>query len=151
MSAVRGNVVVTGIARADRAAVDALAECGVVEQACALLNRRRDVAGSVELLRQVGTEAEAAGEDLVATRSLSNAALLCKHHHSETHRLNLSIQRLEKPPGWTRRRHAQAAAEASSPGALFTTHTNTGTPLRYVFRNHRGHIINAQDDPTPDG
>ncbi|WP_210767468.1 HNH endonuclease signature motif containing protein, partial [Cellulomonas humilata] len=30
--------------------------------------------------------------------SLSNAAVLCKHHHTEVHRLNLSITRLEKPP-----------------------------------------------------
>ncbi|WP_210767460.1 HNH endonuclease signature motif containing protein, partial [Cellulomonas humilata] len=31
--------------------------------------------------------------------SIGNAALLCKHHHTEVHRLNLSITRLEKPPG----------------------------------------------------
>jgi DNA-binding CsgD family transcriptional regulator len=59
---------------AERHGLPSVRRAALVEQACALLNRRRDVAESVELLRQVGTEAEAAGEDLVATRSLSNAA-----------------------------------------------------------------------------
>ncbi|KRD41404.1 hypothetical protein ASE38_17550 [Cellulomonas sp. Root930] len=85
--------------------------------------------------------------------SISNAALLCKHHHSEVHRLNLSIQRLEKPPGWTRRQrtkaHTGGAGEAVD-GNLDAPTTTVGATggrqlLRYVFRDHRGHPINAPD------
>ena len=84
--------------------------------------------------------------------SVTNAALLCKHHHSETHRLDLSIQRLEKPPGWTRRQLARASAmEGTDTGGTGPTgvigepvESITGRePLRYVFRNGRGHIINS--------
>ncbi|KQY44401.1 HNH endonuclease signature motif containing protein [Cellulomonas sp. Root137] len=85
--------------------------------------------------------------------SISNAALLCKHHHSEVHRLNLSIQRLEKPPGWTRRQritaHIGGAGQAVD-GNLDAPTTTVGATggrqlLRYVFRDHRGHLINAPD------
>ncbi|NUU16275.1 DUF222 domain-containing protein, partial [Cellulomonas humilata] len=90
--------------------------------------------------------------------SLSNAALLCKHHHSEVHRLNLSIARLEKPPGWTRRQRAKAELRESTSavgamgatGATVLAPTTGRTPLRYVFRNHRGHTVNAPDGHPPD-
>ncbi|WP_421734478.1 hypothetical protein [Cellulomonas sp.] len=100
--------------------------------------------------------------------SISNAALLCKHHHSEVHRLNLTLHRLEKPPGWARRQRARAdAARAGSGrdgaglageigevggmgGAVGIDGVGGRTPLRYVFRNHRGHIINAPDGHPPD-
>ncbi|WP_421740268.1 DUF222 domain-containing protein [Cellulomonas sp.] len=85
--------------------------------------------------------------------TISNAALLCKHHHSEVHRLDLSIQRLEKPPGWTRRQrikaHTGGAGEVvdGNLDAPTTTVAATGGRelLRYVFRDRRGHLINAPD------
>ncbi|MBO3101484.1 HNH endonuclease signature motif containing protein [Cellulomonas fengjieae] len=46
--------------------------------------------------------------------SVANAALLCRFHHSEVHRLHLSIHRQEKPPGWTRRQRTKAAAAAAA-------------------------------------
>ncbi|MBO3083767.1 HNH endonuclease signature motif containing protein [Cellulomonas fengjieae] len=48
--------------------------------------------------------------------SVANAALLCRFHHSEVHRLHLSIHRQEKPPGWTRRQRTEAAAAAAARG-----------------------------------
>jgi hypothetical protein len=87
--------------------------------------------------------------------SVTNAALLCKHHHSETHRLDLTIQRLEKPPGWVRRQGNRTFAD---PGGVITPgRAGVGgepvellgrTPMRYVFRNRREDIINA---PSEDG
>jgi hypothetical protein len=71
--------------------------------------------------------------------SITNAALLCKHHHSEVHRLDLSIQRLEKPPGWTRRQ--RAAADGPAGGRQ---------PMRYVFRDRRGRIVSSPDEHPPD-
>ncbi|WP_421740851.1 hypothetical protein [Cellulomonas sp.] len=100
--------------------------------------------------------------------SLSNAAVLCKHHHTEVHRLNLTITRLEKPPGWTRRQHAKLNAARAGSGLdgvgqgggidgvaeMGGVHAIGGvggrTPLRYVFRNHRGRTINAPDGHPPD-
>ncbi len=87
--------------------------------------------------------------------SLSNAALLCKHHHSEVHRLNLTPHRLEKPPGWTRRQRAKAELrESSSAGVAagpgIDAPTTGRAPLRYVFRNHRGHTVNTPDGHPPD-
>ncbi|QVI66735.1 DUF222 domain-containing protein [Cellulomonas fengjieae] len=49
--------------------------------------------------------------------SVANAALLCRFHHSEVHRLHLSIHRQEKPPGWTRRQRTKAAAAGRGDGA----------------------------------
>jgi hypothetical protein len=87
--------------------------------------------------------------------SVTNATLLCKHHHSETHRLDLTIQRLEKPPGWVRRQGNRTFAD---PGGVITPgRAGVGgepvellgrTPMRYVFRNRREDIINA---PSEDG
>ncbi|WP_421734877.1 hypothetical protein [Cellulomonas sp.] len=99
--------------------------------------------------------------------SISNAALLCKHHHSEVHRLNLSLHRLERPPGWTRRQRAKAlamragsgpdgAGQVSQVGEVGAMGGAGGiggvggrTQLRYEFRNHRGHTINAPDGHPP--
>ena len=109
------------------------------------------------------------GRDHGAT-SLTNAALLCRFHHSEVHRLHLTIQRLEKPPGWTRRQQAKAAAAVatavvSDPGSGgdLGHHGDHGAlrgvgdggeaaarqPMRYVFRNTRGHVVNAPDGQQP--
>ncbi|WP_421732698.1 hypothetical protein [Cellulomonas sp.] len=99
------------------------------------------------------------GRDSGAT-SLSNAALLCKHHHSEVHRLNLTIHRLEKLPGWTRRQRAKAELRESTTGmsalgatgavgASIDAPTTGRAPLRYAFRNHRGYTVNAPDGHPP--
>ena len=114
----------------------------------------------VERVRAARVPLRGAPHPLVGPRqgdtSISNAALLCKHHHSEVHRLNLTLHRLEKPPGWTRRQRAKAElrgvtrvrAVRRDPG--IDAPTTGRAPLRYVFRNHRGHTINAPDGHPPD-
>ncbi len=77
--------------------------------------------------------------------SVPNAALLCRYHHSEVHRLELQIQRLEKPPGWGSRR--PRAAGSLRPGAAAGgAEAGAGRmAMRYVFRDRRGAVVNAPD------
>ncbi|KQR10357.1 HNH endonuclease signature motif containing protein [Cellulomonas sp. Leaf334] len=74
--------------------------------------------------------------------SVPNAALLCRYHHTQTHRLDLHIHRLEKPPGWTRRRDAAGGSVAPA---------TSRRPMRYVVRGRRGDVVNApeSDDDEP--
>ncbi|MBO3100390.1 HNH endonuclease signature motif containing protein [Cellulomonas fengjieae] len=102
--------------------------------------------------------------------SVANAALLCRFHHSEVHRLHLSIHRQEKPPGWARRQRTKAAAAARGDGGDVGGGGQQSTPdahgsgdrgepgghrdgawgepagrqpMRYVFRNTRGIAVNS--------
>ena len=72
--------------------------------------------------------------------SLANAGLLCAHHHRLIHQLDLTVQRLAQPPGWTARQHAtDQPIDPTTPGS-------NGQPMRYVFRNPGGTAVNAPDD-----
>ncbi|MBO3100678.1 DUF222 domain-containing protein [Cellulomonas sp. zg-ZUI168] len=91
--------------------------------------------------------------------SVANAALLCRFHHSEVHRLHMSIERLAKPPGWVLRQQGIAAAGGAGRGGLGDV-LNGGVggdggepgglqPMRYVFRDTRGLTVNAPDGYQP--
>lgn len=92
--------------------------------------------------------------------SVANAALLCRFHHSEVHRLHVSIERLAKPPGWALRQHGRAASGAGHDGVDDLLNGGVGgvggqpagrRPMRYVFRNSRGLTVNGPDGYQPDG
>ncbi|WP_028050995.1 HNH endonuclease signature motif containing protein [Cellulomonas sp. URHD0024] len=76
--------------------------------------------------------------------SLTNAALVCPHHHRLIHQLHLTVQRLAQPPGWvSREQRAGRGIAPSTPGVR-------GRPMRYVFRDPTGSTINRPEGPSVD-
>lgn len=86
--------------------------------------------------------------------SLTNAGLLCGHHHRLIHQLDLTVQRLAKPPGWTARQHTTSRDAAHDDHddhddhctAIDPTTPGIGRqPMRYTFRDPTGHVVSAPD------
>lgn len=69
--------------------------------------------------------------------SVENGVLLCDYHHHEVHRLDLTIERHAKPPGYLRRRRESGRPPEAEPAFA---------PMRYTFRRRRdGRTVNAPE------